>query len=367
MANHIKSTKRTKREMVIPFEGEEMLVVPKKGGFGQPDMEGYVMATGNRTMGVGTRDTLGLGTTTQATSGTTTTSTAPRTSTGLLSPTRTQTTDMDAPTTGTQTISGGITDAGSLPPSTTIGTSTPRTGSVGGVDINIYGDGSPIPPPTGTTSTPTTFDPSGAGTLGGGLVGSGTNAGDTPVGTQTQPRATTIEQPTALPEIGNNAPSGTTTPPRTITEVAPPIDAQVDTTMQIPVFPDLSTMNCTDLNSEIARLSAVIAVSRFPVDVANAYNNQLATAKTLYTTKCPIRSINDNTLVLTPIGGSVTPPVIGGGGGGGIGGGFGGGGGGMAPEEELLQEEVAPEQGGSRTGILLLLAVVGGLYLLTRR
>ena len=38
-----------KREVVIPFEGEEMFVVPKRGGFGQPDNEHYVMAVGNQT------------------------------------------------------------------------------------------------------------------------------------------------------------------------------------------------------------------------------------------------------------------------------------------------------------------------------
>jgi hypothetical protein len=38
-----------KREIVIPFDGEENFVVPKRGGFGQPDMEGYVMASGRST------------------------------------------------------------------------------------------------------------------------------------------------------------------------------------------------------------------------------------------------------------------------------------------------------------------------------
>jgi hypothetical protein len=61
MANTIKSTKRTKREMVIPFEGEEMFVVPKKGGFGQPDMDGYVMAVGRNTpLNTATSTDLGL-------------------------------------------------------------------------------------------------------------------------------------------------------------------------------------------------------------------------------------------------------------------------------------------------------------------
>jgi len=49
MSATIRGNKRLKREMIIPFEGEDMLVVPKRGGFGQPDMEGYVMAVGNQT------------------------------------------------------------------------------------------------------------------------------------------------------------------------------------------------------------------------------------------------------------------------------------------------------------------------------
>jgi hypothetical protein len=43
MATKIKSTKMLKREQVVPFDGEENFVVPKKGGFGQPDNENYVM------------------------------------------------------------------------------------------------------------------------------------------------------------------------------------------------------------------------------------------------------------------------------------------------------------------------------------
>lgn len=48
MATKQKSTKRLKREAVVPFIGEENFVVPKKGGFAQPDMEGYVMVAGTQ-------------------------------------------------------------------------------------------------------------------------------------------------------------------------------------------------------------------------------------------------------------------------------------------------------------------------------
>ena len=39
--------KQHRREVVIPFVGEEKFVVPKKGGFGQPDNEHYVMVSGD--------------------------------------------------------------------------------------------------------------------------------------------------------------------------------------------------------------------------------------------------------------------------------------------------------------------------------
>jgi hypothetical protein len=397
MANTIKSTKRTKREMVIPFEGEEMFVVPKRGGFGQPDMDGYVMAVGtNAPLNTATSTDLGLEV---PRSGTTTTSTTSSGTTLSGTPTRAT----DSTTSQSSTTLSGTT-------SNPVGSQTtdPRftTGSTGigsaNTDFPVTSSGS-----TSGGSTPTTFDPSGTGTLGGGVaVGSGTNLGDAPVGTQTQQGTTTILEPSTMPEMGSNT---TTTPPvriqygtglidlpsggtgtnqgvvrdqagnvilspisnEPVTTTTPPRDNTLDAEippMEIPEFPNLSNMNCTDLNSEVVRLTAIMAVSRFPPNVGNAYNNQLATAKTLYTTKCPIKNLDNKELILTPIGGIVTPPIGGGGGGigGGIGGGFGGGGG-MAPEEELPQEEIAPEESGSGKGILLLLAIIGGLYFLTRK
>jgi hypothetical protein len=52
MATKIKSTKLQKREAVVPFVGEEQFVVPRPKGFGQPDMEGYVMVAGTATIDV---------------------------------------------------------------------------------------------------------------------------------------------------------------------------------------------------------------------------------------------------------------------------------------------------------------------------
>lgn len=45
MTNKVNSL-RKKRELVVPFEGEEKFVVPKRGGFGQPDNEEFVMIVG---------------------------------------------------------------------------------------------------------------------------------------------------------------------------------------------------------------------------------------------------------------------------------------------------------------------------------
>jgi hypothetical protein len=116
-------------------------------------------------------------------------------------------------------------------------------------------------------------------------------------------------------------------------------------------------MNCTDLTSEIARLSGIIAVSKFSMSVANAYNNQLALAKTTSTSKCS-RSTNEP-LVLIP------STDIGGGGGGIGGGGFGGGGGigEPPPSDEIIEEE----KKGGINGLLLILGVVGVLYFLNKK
>jgi hypothetical protein len=47
MKNNITSPTKNRRKVVIPFAGEENFVVPKKGGFGQPDNDKYVMVAGS--------------------------------------------------------------------------------------------------------------------------------------------------------------------------------------------------------------------------------------------------------------------------------------------------------------------------------
>jgi hypothetical protein len=103
MATKTKSTKLQKREAVVPFVGEEQFVVPRPKGFGQPDMEGYVMVAGNASVDVPNTPT----------------------STGVELPTSTQT------TTSTQipvTSSGNpITTNTSTNPPTTTTTDTPTS------------------------------------------------------------------------------------------------------------------------------------------------------------------------------------------------------------------------------------------------
>ena len=59
------------------------------------------------------------------------------------------------------------------------------------------------------------------------------------------------------------------------------------TTTPMPVFPNLQSMSCDGLTSEITRIENLLKVSKLPsVEIANAYNNHLANAKNLRTQKC---------------------------------------------------------------------------------
>jgi hypothetical protein len=296
-----------KREVVIPFEGEELFVVPKRKGFGQPDMEGYVMATGSRTTG--------LETDTSNPTLETTTSTSP-------------------------TIQTGNTGVG-----TAIGSSAD------------------IPPPSGTTSTSTSSD--GAGTLGGGSpTSSGTNAGDVPTGNQSSGGSTTLTTASTQPETGVNSTTQTGsgsggTIVGGVTGAGQQTETGTTTTdVQIPTFPNLSSMNCTELKNEITRLSDKIATSVFPINVANAYNNQITLAKSIETNKCSRTPLTE-TIVINPI---VTPSPTGIGGGI-FGGGIGGGGGFGEPPSDVAP--IVEEK--SNTGILLIIGGIALIYFLTRK
>jgi hypothetical protein len=112
MINNIKSPTKNRRKIVVPFDGEEQFVVPKKGGFGQADNEDYVMVVGKTTSRTPINSELSTTTTTTSVPAegttapaptpapaTTTTTTAPRTSvpTEGIIPVSTLTTTTTAP------------------------------------------------------------------------------------------------------------------------------------------------------------------------------------------------------------------------------------------------------------------------------
>jgi hypothetical protein len=304
MSVTIKGNKRTKREMVIPFEGEEMLVVPKRGGFGQPDMEGYVMAVGN-------------------TSRTPTTSSTPQDLPN--DPTNTGTSGTGVPIGQPQEPIYTSTNTSSIPTNTSPAEPLPNE----------------IPTPPVATAEQ--------------LCAS---SGGTWVNGTCLPRAVADEpSPAELTCIANGGSwsggyNGTCT---TSSSPKPLVDAPV--VSDLPTFPVWSTLDCVTLKDKIAEYNAILSTSRFAQNIIDAYNTAIATAQGIYNGKCIVTPPTP----ITPI----TPIVeIGGGG---FGGGFGGGGGGSAPEEPQPQEEVAPDESGKRIGIILVLALIGGLYFLTRK
>jgi hypothetical protein len=303
MSVTIKGNKRTKREMVIPFEGEEMLVVPKRGGFGQPDMEGYVMAVGN-------------------TSRTPTTSSTPQ--------------DLPNDPTNTGTSGTGIPIGQPQQPIPT-GTSTTNTNP---------SPAEPLPNeiPTPPVATPQQLCVAPNLWVNGQCLQGG------------------IEQSPAELTCINGG--GAWINGACVTSTNPKVVASTTTTLtntpivdELPTFPVWSTLDCITLKDKIAEYNAILSTSRFAQNIIDAYNTAIATAQGIYNGKCIVTPPTP----ITPI----TPIVeIGGGG---FGGGFGGGGGGSAPEEPQPQEEVAPDESGKRIGIILVLALIGGLYFLTRK
>ena len=127
MATRQKTTRPTKREMVMSFDGEENFIIPKKGGFGQPDNENYAMLTTSTTLGEipdttpnqPTQTGQGLGTSTIESGNTTSTH----------SPNQNTTTTTQTPT--TTTSESTLTPLANLP-TTTIGTDTIPTSTTTG-------------------------------------------------------------------------------------------------------------------------------------------------------------------------------------------------------------------------------------------
>jgi hypothetical protein len=99
-----------------------------------------------------------------------------------------------------------------------------------------------------------------------------------------------------------------------------------------PSFPNWDSLDCPTLEKEIMKLEGAMAVIR-PSDLAKTelYNNQLASAKTVFITKCNIKTASPAptpTPPPPPLGIPIIPIGIAP-----IGGGFGGGGGGGSQEE----------------------------------
>ena len=168
---------------------------------------------------------------------------------------------------------------------------------------------------------------------------------------------TTLEPPVLT---GTQTTTTTTTTPPIRTQTLPPLtaDDMPAPVSNIPTFPSVTNMTCDQLKAHILDLETTMATSRFAANVVDAYNTQLALAKSTYTTKCPLPSTQVNVSVTPP----VTPPI-----GGGIfgGGGFGGGGGiGEPPADEVPVEE---EQKKGINGLWLILGIGAVVYFLTRR
>jgi hypothetical protein len=281
MSVKIKSTKRQKREAVIPFDGEENFVVPRKGGFGQPDNENFVMVAGS-VSGTIVGDT-------------------PRTPVG---------------------------DGGSMP--TDDGSGNPP----------------PPPPPPPPMDVPIKETPSDA---------------PTKIDIPYQDFASyTCDQlkgylsildgykkviqpfPAQLPRYNAE-----------IANVNAAMTTACDVKVVMPEFPDFNTMSCNQLESFIKEKEAFLSVTRFTTpQIAEAHNNALATAKSLFTTKCPIVTVGGGSggVLITPLGGGIGFPPIGGGGGGG--------------GEEPTTTPPPTEKKNNWWWILL---VIGGVYLLTRK
>jgi hypothetical protein len=305
MKVHIKSPRANKRKIVVPFAGEENFVVPKQGGYGQPDNEewisiesNYANLTATPPSGPSPTDTTQIGE-------------------GLP----TGTTTMENPNYNTST--GGIHGASTPSPTTTTSTQYPTGGSV-----------------DTTTITPELTNPVSTTTSG---TSSGTTSNESTLpplldtGVVTPPRDTT----TGTRTLGESTTTTSTTTSNTFQQT------------QIPTFPDFSTLDCSALASQIASIESQISQGNFTAEVGTAYNNALSTAKSLYTTKCNIAS---PAVIIAPV-----PSVP-------IGGGFGGSGGGFGEppaDETNISEEVTNVS--SNKSWLIILAILGGLYFLTKR
>lgn len=302
----------------MPFDGEENFVVPKKGGFGQADNDKYVMVTGRvSTTPTPTRSVVTSPTREVITPTPTPTPTPAPTPqpTVISTPTRAVSTPAPAPivepqptviSTPTRATTTTFVDTRTAPSptSSTLGSNTEQIGV--GVGTTTIGT------PRGGASMETSLADIGISTPRGGAT---TYEAPVPQLPSRVDTATPRGGTTTLPDVIITAPTttesvptprgGTTLPDviipeSTITESAPTPRGTTETTIvtptetstavveeQLPTFPDFNTLTCDGLNAEILRITDIVSTTRFSSStVANLYNNALANAKNIYTSKC---------------------------------------------------------------------------------
>jgi hypothetical protein len=260
MATRQTTTKVRKKESVVPFKDELNFVVPKKGGFGQPDNENYVMVVGTTT--VDAPDT--------------------PTSTGVELPTSTQT------TTSTQIP---VTSSGN-PITTNTTTQQPTNTPPSEVPCTSYTYGSWSACQNGTQTRAYVGVPSGC-------VGVAPSS-------ETQQNCTTSTNDETIQAQQDCIASGGAYINGVCVNNPSPRGGEVNT---IPNFPVWDSLDCTTLKSKIAEYNATLSTSRFAQNVVDAYNTEIAKAQAIYNTKCPIK--DETTAIIIPpnVGG-----VFGGGG-----------------------------------------------------
>ena len=239
MSVTIKGNKRTKREIVIPFEGEEMLVVPKSKGFGQPDMDKYVMAVGTQSTTTSNLPTDGSTNTTSGTGIAVTTAGEPI----YNAPTSPSTAEVNCMNSGGTWVNGACVSSQPAP-----ATAQQLCVSNGGLWVNGTCQTSPAPEPL---PAETTCINSGGAWINGACV------------TASSPKL-------------------------------------IDT---LPTFPVWSTLDCVTLKDKIAEYNAILSTSKFAQNVIDAYNTAIATAQGIYNGKCNVTPPAPITPLIPVIGG----------------------------------------------------------------
>jgi hypothetical protein len=301
-----------KRISVIPFDGEENFIVPKRGGFGQPDNENFVMVAGANLPAPNTpNDPSNTGQNGMGVP--------------IGQPQEPILTPQNTPNLPTTPIE---------PTPTTPAPLTAQQICIANGDSWVNGVCQPRVIADEPSSAETNCINSGGAWINGACV------------TSTSPKITTTTVPPT---------STTTEPPKTTIADAPVVET-------LPTFPVWSSLDCTTLRDKIAEYNAILSTSRFGATIVEAYNTEIAKAQAIYNTKCNVTTPAPTTSTTT-----ITPliPIGSIGGGGGVFGGRGGGGGGGGLGEPPT--DVAPVEEKSYLGLYLILGGLALLYFLTRK